>query len=397
MTYGPQPTIHTHNLRVALDARMVHYRRAGIGQYVIHLLRALSRCEAVGPDSRVLVLQMRGHIQPIVGAGDRRFRRVPMWTPPHNRFEQLALAVELRKLRPRPHLVHCPDFVPPFHRPFPAVVNIHDLAFLKFPELTLLTEESRRYYGQVYRAARDAEALIALSHSARDDIVQLLGADPRRVEVIPLAAGEEFTPPPDPPSAQLSAAREFGLPAPEEGGYVLFVSTIEPRKNLPTLLEAYRLMLERGRISPAPALALAGQKGWLYENIYARIDELQLAGRVRLLGEVPGMRLVKLYQGARAFALPSLYEGFGLPALEALACGVPVISSTGGALPEVVGEAGILLDPRDVEAWADAMERVLGDEAEQARLRQMGPRRAAQFSWARTAEQTWALYGRVAG
>jgi glycosyltransferase involved in cell wall biosynthesis len=374
---------------------MVHYRRAGIGQYVVRLLRALSECEAVGPDSRVLVLQMRGHKQPIVE--DRRFRRVPMWTPPHNRFEQLALAVELLKLRPRPHLMHCPDFVPPFRRPFPAVVNIHDLAFLTFPELTLLTEESRRYYSQVYRAARDAEALIALSHSARDDIVQLLGADPRRVEVIPLAAGEEFVPPPDPHRAQASAAREFGLPAPEEGGYVLFVSTIEPRKNLPTLLDAYRLVLDRGRISPAPALVIAGSKGWLYEKVYARIDELRLAGRVRLPGEVQAGRLVRLYQGARVFVFPSLYEGFGLPALEALACGVPVISSTGGSLPEVVGPAGILLDPHDVEAWADAMERVLGDEAEQARLREMGPKQAARFSWAKVAEQTWTLYGRVAG
>jgi glycosyltransferase involved in cell wall biosynthesis len=108
-------------------------------------------------------------------------------------------------------------------------------------------------------------------------------------------------------------------------------------------------------------------------------------------------RLVRLYQGARVFVFPSLYEGFGLPALEALACGVPVISSTGGSLPEVVGPAGILLDPHDVEAWADAMERVLGDEAEQARLREMGPKQAARFSWAKVAEQTWTLYGRVAG
>src|SRR5687768_14174442 len=159
-------------LRVALDARMVHYRRAGgIGQYTVSLLRAMSRLDVVREESLIQVLQMRADRRPI--ARSPHFFRVPMWTPPHHRWEQPALGLELLKLRPQPHLIHSPDFVPPRYRRFKAVANIQDLAFLKFPELTLLDEQSKRYYGQVPQAARDADALIALSHSARDDIVQL--------------------------------------------------------------------------------------------------------------------------------------------------------------------------------------------------------------------------------
>jgi len=347
----------------------------------------------VGQDTRFQVLQMRGHAEPIVR--DRRFKRAPMWTPPHNRFEQPALGVELLKLRPTPDLIHCPDFVPPSFRRFPAVVNIQDLAFLKFPELTLLTKESKRYYGQVGWAAHNAESLIALSNSARDDMVSLLGADPAKIVVIHGAAGDEFKPPADLLHAQSEAAQAFNLPRPEEGGYILFVSTIEPRKNLVTLLEAYSLLLSR-KISPLPLLAVAGREGWLYEQIHARISELKLGDRVRLIGEVPGERLVKLYQGARIFALPSIYEGFGLPALEAMACGVPVVASTGGSLPEVVGAAGVLLDPHDVDGWAAALERLLLVPTEESRLRDAGPVQAAQFSWERAAAQTWSLYRKIA-
>jgi glycosyltransferase involved in cell wall biosynthesis len=382
-------------IRIAVDARMLHYRRAGgIGQYVVSLLRALSQCPDVGPDSHIQVLQMRGDAENVV-RGDKRFKRVPMWTPPHNRFEQLALGVELLKLRPQPQLIHCPDFVPPRYRRFPAVVNVQDLAFLKFSEMTLLTDESKRYYGQVYRAAQNAEAIIALSNSAREDIIALLGVNPNKIAVIPAAASDEFRPPDDLLEAQRAAASLFNLPAPEQGGYVLFVSTIEPRKNLPTLLEAYSLLRERKQVSPMPALAIAGREGWLYEKVYALIDSLKLRENVRLLGGVPGEKRVGLYQGARVFALPSLYEGFGLPALEALACGVPVLSSTGGSLPAVVGDAGILLDPYDTEGWAAALERVLLDKEEEARLQEAGPQQAAHFSWQKAASQTWELYGRV--
>lgn len=379
-------------MRVAFDARMVHYRRAGIGQYAANILRAMARSSQVGEGASLQVLQMRGHQEEVVH--DHRFKRVPMWTPPHNRFEQPALGIELLKLRPLPDLIHCPDFVPPRFRRFPAVVNIQDLAFLKFPELTLLTEESKRYYGQVEWASQNAETLIALSKSARDDMVSLLGVPPAKIAVIPGAAGDEFRPSAETYQAQTDAAHIFDLPTPEEGGYILFVSTIEPRKNLVSLLEAYSVLVGRG-ITPLPSLVVAGREGWLFEKVHSRITELKLNGKVKLIGEVPAAQLPLLYQGARIFALPSIYEGFGLSALEALACGVPVVASTGGSLPEVVGSAGILLDPHDIEGWADALERVLLDPAEERRLRDAGPIQAAQFSWDKAAAQTWELYRRI--
>src|SRR5438874_5721988 len=251
-----------------------------------------------------------------------------MWTPPHNRFEQVALGAELLRvgLATRAQLIHCPDFVPPRFRLMRAIVNVQDLAFLRFPETALLTDQSRRYYGQVPWAVHNAEALITLSHSARDDIVELLHADPNKITVIPAAAGEEYKPPSDLTAAQRAAATKHGLPMPSEGGYILFVSTIEPRKNLPTLLEAYSLLRDHARVRPLPALAVVGREGWLFEEVHLRVEELGLKEIVRLLGEVPGSDLVALYQGARAFAMPPLYEGFGLPAMEALACGVPVVA-----------------------------------------------------------------------
>ena len=381
------------DLRVVFDARMVHYRRAGIGQYSVSLLRAMSGLPEVGRGARVQVLQMRSDRERIVR--DRRFRRVPMWTPPHHRFEQPALGVELLKLRPRPQLIHSPDFVPPRYRTMRAVANIQDLAFLKFPDLTLLTDESKRYYGQVHRAAQDADALIALSNSARDDIVSLLGVKPEKVVVVPAAAGEQFKPPADFRQAQELAAREFGLPAPEEGGYILFVGTIEPRKNLPTLLEAYSKLLDGKRASPAPALAVVGREGWLFEQVHTRIDDLRLHGHVRLLGGVSDAALVRLYQGARAFVMPSLYEGFGLPVLEAMQSGVPVVSSNAGSLAEVAGEAAILVEPMDVDGWAAGIERVLLDDRGSARMVEAGLRQAGRFSWERATRETWELYGRV--
>ena len=379
---------------VAFDARMVHYRRAGIGQYSVSLLRALARLPELGA-TRVQVLQMRGDRQPIVR--DRRFRRVSMWTPPHNRFEQPALGVELLKLLPHPQLIHSPDFIPPRYRTFKAVANIQDLAFLKFPEMTLLTGESSRYYSQVHSATQDADALIALSNSARDDIVSLLGVKPEKVAVIPAAAGEQFKPPEDFRQAQERAAREFGLPPPDDGGYILFVGTLEPRKNLTTLLEAYRKLLDGKRVLPTPVLALAGREGWLFEQVHARIDELKLRDHVRLLGGVGDEELVRLYQGALAFAMPSLYEGFGLPVLEAMQSGVPVVSSNAGSLAEVAGDAAILVEPQDVEGWMVGLERVLLDGEESARMVKAGLEQARRFSWGRAARETWGLYERVVG
>jgi glycosyltransferase involved in cell wall biosynthesis len=367
-------------MRLAFDARMVYYRRAGIGHYSIRLLRALADLPpAEAADLHVTVLQSRKDPQPII-AGDPRFRRRGLVTPCHHRYEQAGLAVELAALRPHPQVLHSPDFIPPFHRPCPAVITVHDLAFRRFPDL--LTAESARYYGQIERAVASAEAIIAVSAGTADDLVELAGAARDKIHIVYEAADPLYRPPPAPPSAR--------------PGYMLFVSTIEPRKNLPVLLEAYRLLLDGGRVRPVPELCVVGRRGWLYEESLRAIERLGLGAHVRLLGEVAPTDLLGLYQGARLFAMPSLYEGFGLGALEALACGTPVLAAAAGALPEVVGDAGLLLPPHDPAAWAVALERVLSDAALEADLRQRGPAQAARFSWERAARETLAVYRRIA-
>ncbi len=364
------------DVRLAFDARMVYYRRAGIGQYSTQLLHALAALPPTETgDLRVTLLQSRKDPTPLIA--DPRYRRHPLVTPCHHRFEQAGLAVELAPLRA--DVLHSPDFIPPFRRPCPVVITVHDLAFLRFPNL--LTGESGRYYGQIRQAVRSAEAIIAVSASTAQDLVELAGANPQKIHTIYEAAAPIFRP----------------GPPPVQPGYLLFVSTIEPRKNLRTLLEAYRLLLDGGRVQPVPPLWVVGHKGWLYEDSLQAISRLRLDDVVHLLGGVEAADLPALYQGARLFALPSLYEGFGLGALEALACGTPVLAADAGALPEVVGDAGILLPPTDPIAWAAALERVLGDPALEADLRRRGPQQAARFSWAQAAQQTLALYRQVAG
>ena len=171
---------------------------------------------------------------------------------------------------------------------------------------------------------------------------------------------------------------------------MLAVGTLEPRKNLPTLLRAYdRLRREVGLRAP---LVLVGGKGWLYDDVFRTIDALGLTGCVRHLESVNNAQLACLYRAAGALALPSHYEGFGLPALEALHAGCPVVASNRGSLPEVVGAAGLLLEPDDVDAWAEALWRVLTDDVLSDGLRRAGPEQAGQFTWERTARATLSLY-----
>jgi len=162
-------------------------------------------------------------------------------------------------------------------------------------------------------------------------------------------------------------------------------------------VEAYSLLMSRGSVRPMPVLLIVGKKGWLSEQLYTRIEELGLEKQVLFLHNVEDHEMPLFYAGARAFAFPSLYEGFGLPALEALATGVPVVSSNAGSLSEVVGDAGVLVDPHDVDGWAGALESVLLDPDLSARLRAAGPGRSAQFSWQRAARETLDLYYRISG
>jgi glycosyltransferase involved in cell wall biosynthesis len=279
-------------------------------------------------------------------------------------------------------LLHAPVNVGPLVRTCPLVVTVHDLSFLLYPET--FRPMQRLYHSVLARwTARHAERIIAVSESTRADLVRLFGVPAERVAVVPNGVAPSYR---TLPASEVEAFRRCqGLPE----RFLLCVGTMEPRKNMPRLLEAL------ARVPEAPPLVVCGGRGWYYDTIYATIERLGLRERVHLAGFIAQAELPLWYNAATWFVYPSLYEGFGLPALEALACGTPAIVSRTSSLPEVVGDAAILVDPEDVDGLASALACALQDVDLAAALREAGPRRAAAFSWSRTAEGTAALYRAV--
>ena len=366
-------------MRIGIDARIVHYARGGISNYVLHLLEALAALDA---DTDYCVLYSRKDRDPPLPGPN--FHPVACWTPSHHRLERWALGVEIARLGL--DLLHSPDFIPPAGGTSRSVITIHDLNFLYYPQF--LTAESRRYYNQqIEWAVRRADHILADSHATKSDLTSLLDVPPEKVTVVHLAANPAFHPLPKAQARQVAA--QYGL----EPEYLLFVGTLEPRKNLPGLLHAYRLLLDAG-VTTAP-LVLVGGKGWLYNRIFERIEVLRLSEQVRFLNDVPDADLPGLYSAASVLAMPSFYEGFGLPALEAMACGTPVVVARRASLPEVVGEAGLLVDPDDPDDIARALARVLTEEPLRTKMRELGLAQAARFTWEETARRTLEVYRSV--
>ncbi|MFO7697135.1 MAG: glycosyltransferase family 1 protein [Anaerolineae bacterium] len=367
-------------MHIGIDTRLMYYQMAGIGRYTLQLIRALSRIES---DDRYTLLQSNRAKEPIIDHA--RFAHHKVYTPAHHRLEQLVLPFEISHLGL--NVLHSPDFIPPFRRNCASVITIHDLNFMLYPHF--LTRDAARYYGQIDIAVRRADAIIAVSHATKADIVRLLGVPESKVSVIYEAAGSAFQPMDDAALPDRVHAR-FGV----RGDFVLFVSTIEPRKNVPTLLRAFRQLLDDYRLDVQ--LVLAGQKGWLYEEVFDLVKDLELEDDVRFVGRVSTEELVWLYNTARALVAPSIYEGFGLTPLEAMACGTPVVVADVSSLPEVVGDAGLKVDPYKPDEMAVAMWRLLTDAELHASLSAKGITRARCFSWDKAAQETLALYHTLA-
>jgi len=367
-------------MRVGIDARLVYYSRAGIGQYSMRLAEALASLNA-HQDEFVLLHSRKDGTQIING---RNFSRASIWTPSHHWAEQATMRLEIGRLNL--DLLHSPDFIPPFRRNCKSVITVHDLAFLLYPHF--LTKESARYYGQIDQAVRNTDHIIAVSESTRQDTIKLLGVSERKITVIHEAANPIYRQV-DTKEAHRRVSQMYGL----DRDYILFVSTIEPRKNLPGLIQAYHKLRNDYKVSEG--LVLAGSQGWLSEEVYNMVEALNLEEHVRFLGRVPSEHLVYLYNAARLLVHPSFYEGFGLPPLEAITCGTPAIVSNVSALPEVVGDAAILVDPHDIDGLTVAMWRVLTDEVLRINLISKGLKRASMFSWRRAAQETLAVYRRV--
>ncbi len=369
-------------MRIGIDTRLAHYRReGGIAQYTLRLLQALL-CLKSG-DEFVVLHQRRDRLSDLVTDRNHacRLRARRLLTPPHHRYEQWTLPAEVAFAGI--DVLHSPDFIPPFHRRCAAVITVHDLAFKLYPQL--LTPESTAYYGQIERAVTSADQIIAVSEATRQDMLRLLPADAKKITVIHEAADPVYRPLAD-AAAAAQVLQKYRLTQP----FILCVGTIEPRKNLPVLLRAFRMLPDRRRLGLQ--LAIAGPRGWLADDVFALHTQLGLGDQVRFLGAVPAAELAALYNAAALFVLPSLYEGFGLPVVEAMACGAPVVVSNVSSLPEVAGDAGLCLDPHDTRAWVDAVERVLDDEPLRQAMRQKSLQRAQAFSWERAAQETLRVY-----
>jgi glycosyltransferase involved in cell wall biosynthesis len=375
-------------MHVAINAQLVSfsesYRNAGVSRYTYRLIEGLARRPG-GTRYSVFVTARDG-------ARADAFRSsavelVPARWPtarPQQRilWEQLALPGLLRRLGV--DVFHSTVNVLPERLPCPSVVTIHDLAFLVYPQYF---RPGRRLYQRMFtaRSARAATRVIAVSESTKRDIVERLGVSPEKVRVVYPAIDERFRPVAD--LARLSAfRREHDLPE----RFLLYLGTLEPRKNLLALLEAYATL--RARDDTAPPLVLAGARGWYYQDLFARVRTLGLERAITFAGYVRDEDQPLWYASAELFIYPSLFEGFGLPVAEALACGAPVVTTNVSSLPEAAGDVAMLADPHQPEALARAMQQVLSSDETRRQMAARGPVWASRFTIDRMAAGCQAVY-----
>ncbi len=292
-------------------------------------------------------------------------------------WTHVRLSIEM--LRQPPDLLFVPSHVLPLVRPPRTVVTVHDLGYRYHPKAHRPFD---RWYLELTTRwhARVASQVLADSEATRRDLVRVYGADPARITVVYPGCDPAFRPASEEQVAVVR--RRYGL----AGDYVLHVGTLQPRKNLGRLLAAFAAL--KPRSSDGVLLVLAGPPGTAARVLHEQAQTLGIAKRVRFLGYVPFENLPALMTGARVLAMPSLYEGFGLPVVEAMACGTPVVCANRSSLPEVAGDAALLVDPLDVHAWTDALEKALWDEALRAELRERGFRQAGKFTWEEAARRT---------
>ena len=378
---GIRPVHHSvEHMQIGIDARLTYHQRAGISRYTRHLLEELA---ALDQENEYRVFQHRKHQEILVDAPN--FKRKTLYTPVHHRIEQSMLALEL--MFHSLDLLHSTDFIPPLYSKIPSIITVHDLGFLRWPHF--LTEDNATYYSQIDRAVRHARHIIVPSHSTMNDVVGQLGVPKNKISVIYEAAAPLYQPLPiDETRAMIT--KKYSLPE----KFVVFVSTIEPRKNIGGLLQAFHYLREKYNVRDV-GLVLVGKPGWLYEEVFETVERLGLQDSTFFVGRVPDEDLRSLYVAARCHVHPAFYEGFGLPPLEAMACGTPTIVSNTSSLPEVVGDAALLVDPNEWEELAVALHRLITDDNLHEELRQKGQQRAAIFSWRRAAAETLSVYEHV--
>lgn len=382
------PVDTANGFHVGLSAHLLslgeNYRSAGASWYIYNLLCHLP---AADPDLRYTAFLYEPRFSPRPGMRVRR----PRWSTatPWKRIAWEQVAAPVASRREGVDVFHAMAFVAPVMVQSPTVITIFDLSFLLFP--TAFKAINRLYLRAMTQfSARRARRVIAISEHTRQDVIVRLGVPAERVQTVYCGVDPSFHPL---PPARVEAFRQRkGLPE----RFILFLGTLEPRKNVSRLIDAFAFLVAS---SPGDLtnlhLVVAGGKGWFFESIFAQVQELGLTERVHFVGYVPEREKCLWYNAATCFCYPSRYEGFGLPPLEAMACGVPVIVSNTSSLPEVVGNAGVTVSPEDTPALSEALHRVLTDATLRAELSERGLEHARRFSWDRAARQTTTIYRQI--
>lgn len=405
MTSNEQPRVSAgpgmcgkDRLNVVMDVESLRPPLTGIGRYTRHLLAGLIARTAciervdcfAGPSwipTADRLLTPAGSAPGRSGARGlaRALRAVPGVYEARYTAMGLILKTKIPAL-PKNSIYHEPNYIlRPL--PVPAVVSCHDLSFVRYPEHHP-RERVRHLERHLPKSLERASRILTDSEHVRREVVSNFGIDPGKIITVPLGVEDRF---------HLRDEAECRMVLSRHGlaydQYLLTVTTVEPRKNLDRLIEAYEMM-------PPPLrrrfpLVVAGAKGWSTAALEAHMSRLQRAGELKRLGYVPEEDLPALYAGCAGFIYPSLYEGFGLPPLEAMASGAPLLASDSSSIPEVVGDAGILVDPEDIEAMTEGLRRLVEDEPLRRELRSKGPERAALFTWDRCVERTIEVYRQV--
>ena len=370
-------------MRIAIDAHSIGAKLGGNESYAKNLIEGLARVDNVNQYTLYVTTDE---------AFNRYHQRWPNFsvrlTRPHTPLIRipLTLSAELRK---KPvDVLHVQFTAPPFC-PCPVVVSVHDLSFEHLPS-TFNRRSRTQLRLTVRRSVRKAARVLTLSDHTRNDVVETYSIDPHRVETIPIAASPHFGPVSD--EKELQRVRHiYGI----DSDYILSVGSIQPRKNLIRLIRAYKLLRNNRSMAKLPKLVLVGKRAWLYDETLRALEEIGLKENVVLTGYVPESDLSPLYSGALCLVYPSFFEGFGLPPLEAMQCGTPVIIGNKTSLPEVVGDAAIAVDPFDLHAIARAIEDMITNPALRDELRVKGFARAKTFDWEETARRTLNVYEHV--
>jgi glycosyltransferase involved in cell wall biosynthesis len=369
------------DVRIAIDARKL--RDYGIGTYIRNLLRHLARLDRT-TEYIVLCQRSDSHLAAELG---ENFRVIPQRAPGYSLREQLTVPLDLR--REGVDLFHAPHYVLPPLTPCRSVVTIHDCIHLRFPQYLPSKLAYAYARSSLWVATHRSSRILTVSDASRRDILRYFRVPESKIDVIHNAIDERFGEKPAPDDVERVRER-YQLYDP----FVLYAGNIKPHKNLERLIEAFHILKKDG-FEPVKLLII-GDEISKYATLRRAVHRHKLHKYVRFFGFVPDRTLAVLYRLAAVFVFPSLYEGFGLPPLEAMASGTPVITSNVSSLPEVVGDAALLIDPYEPEAIADAMRRVLVDPSLREDLRARGLTRARHFSWERSIRRVREIYDEVA-